>query len=103
MNIYLVLGRFGDIYMVCKVLKSPSLIACLEEFSSIVDELFPQHKCIKLNGIPRNSPYAAMEILSLSHPNHNIIICQQDGTPIESMKRFRTFQTYQEHYANTSL
>lgn len=100
MNIYVILGRFGDIYMVCKKLSQPSIIACLDEFSGIVDELFPQHTCIKLGNIPKNNPYLAQHILSMSHPYHNIIVCQQDGTPIEQMKQFRTFQTYQEHYAS---
>lgn len=100
MNIYVVLGRFGDIYMVANKLKEPSIIACLEEFSAILDELFPQHVCIKLKDIPRANPYVAMEILCMSHPYHQIIICQQDGTPLEDMKEFRTFQTYQEHYAS---
>jgi hypothetical protein len=97
--LYVILGRCGDIYMVCKSLKEPSTIACLEEFSSIIDELFPQHTCIKLSNIPRNNLLAAREILSISHPYSNIIVCQQDGSPIELMKNFRTFQTYQEHHA----
>ncbi len=42
----------------------------------------------------------AQQILSLSHPFHDIVVCQQDGTPLENMKEFRTFQTYQEHYAS---
>jgi len=87
--------------MVCKTLKQPSIIACLEEFSSIVEELFPEHTCIKLRNAPRNNPMAAKEILSISHPFNKIIVCQQDGTPIERMKNFRTFQTFQEHYAAT--
>ena len=99
-NIYVILGRFGDIYMVAKKLKEPSIIACLDEFSSIVDELFPHHTCIRMKDLPRNNPLVAAEILSLSHPHHQIIICQQDGMPIEGMKQFRTFQTYQEHYAS---
>ena len=100
MNIYLILGRFGDIYMVAKKLSKPSIIACLEEFSGIVDELFPEHITIKLKDIPRGNPLVAMEILCMTHPYHKIIICQQDGTPLEDMKQFRTFQTYQEHYAS---
>jgi hypothetical protein len=97
--IYVILGRFGDIYMVAKKLKKPSTIACLEEFSGILDELFPEHTCIKLKDLPRNNPILASQILSMSHPFHTIIICQQDGTPLENMKEFRTFQTYQEYYA----
>jgi len=100
MNIYVILGRFGDVYMVAKKLKEPSIIACLEEFSGILDELFPQHTCIKMKELPRDNPLVAASILSFSHPYHNIIICQQDGTPLENMKEFRTFQTYQEHYAS---
>ncbi len=100
MKIHIILGRFGDIYMVCKQLKQPSTIACLEEFSQIVEELFPQHTCIKLTNLPTNNPFMAQQILSLSHPFHDIVVCQQDGTPLENMKEFRTFQTYQEHYAS---
>lgn len=86
--------------MVCKKLSQPAIIACLDEFSGIVDEFFPQHTCIKLRDLPRNNPILAMEMLSMSHPHHKIILCQQDGTPPEQMKEFRTFQTYQEHYAS---
>lgn len=100
MNIYVILGRFGDIYMVCKKLSQPSIIACLDEFSSIVEELFPQHTCIKMDSNAKASPYIAQQILTMSHPYHNIILCQQDGTPLELMKKFRTFQTYQEYYAS---
>lgn len=100
MNIYVILGRFGDIYMVCKKLKQPSIIACLDEFSGIVDELFPQHTCIKLRNLPKNNPLIAADILSMSHPYHKLIICQQDGMPLDDMKQFRSFQTYQEHYAS---
>jgi hypothetical protein len=99
--IYVILGRFGDIYMVAKQLKKPSIIACLEEFSGILDELLPEHTCIKLRDLPRNNPILAAKILSMSHPFHTIIICQQDGTPLENMKEFRTFQTYQEHHAKS--
>jgi hypothetical protein len=98
--LYVILGRFGDIYMVAKKLKTPSIIACLEEFSEILEELFPEHTCIKLRDLPKNNPILASEILSMSYPFHTIIICQQDGTPLENMKKFRTFQTYQEHYAS---
>lgn len=100
MKIYIVLGRFGDIYMVCNKLKNPSIIACLEEFSSIVDELFPHHTCIKLGPNVRRNPYIAQQVLSMSHPEYDLIICQQDGTPLEDMKDFRSFQTYQEYYAS---
>lgn len=98
--VYLVLGRFGDIFIVCNKLKTPSVIACLEEFSLIVEELFPQHTCIKLGNEVRSNPYMAQQILCMTHPDHDIILCQQDGTPLEHMKEFRTFQTYQEYYAS---
>jgi hypothetical protein len=98
--VYVVLGRFGDIFMVCNKLKKPSVIACLEEFSSIVEELFPQHACIKLDAETRKNPYMAQQILCMTHPDYDIIICQQDGTPLEDMKEFRSFQTYQEYYAS---
>ena len=98
--VYVVLGRFGDIFMVCNKFKKPSVIACLEEFSSIVEELFPQHACIKLDAETRKNPYMAQQILCMTHPDYDIIICQQDGTPLEDMKEFRSFQTYQEYYAS---
>ena len=99
--IYLVLGRFGDIYMVCKKLKNPSIVACLEHFSGIVEELFPEHTCIKMKKVPNFNPFIARDILTISHPNHKVIICQQDGTPLEQMKQFRSFQTFQEYYATS--
>lgn len=100
MNIYVILGRFGDIYMVGKKLSQPSIIACLDEFSGIIDELFPQHTCIKMDSSVKGNPYIAQKILTMSHPYHDIIVCQQDGTPVEQMKNFRSFQTYQEYYAS---
>ena len=100
-NIYVILGRFGDIYMVAKKLKQPSIIACLDHFSGILEELFPEHTCIKMKKIGSSNPYIAKDILSMSHPTHNIIVCQQDGTPLEQMKQFRSFQTYQEYYASS--
>ena len=99
-TIYLVLGRFGDIYMVCKKLRKPSLVACLEHFSGIVEELFPQHTCIKMKKVHNSSPFVARDILAMAHPHHRVIICQQDGTPLEYMKQFRSFQTFQEYYAS---
>lgn len=92
---YIILGRFGDIYMVCRELKDPSLIACLPEFASIVEELFPQHILFKLPPIPKNNPIMAAQIVEMAFPDYKIIVPQLDGLPPESCLPFRSYQSYQ--------
>lgn len=98
-KVYIVLGRNGDILMVCRQLKEPAIIACLPEFSQIVEELFPQHELCILRNIPKNGLEAAFRIVQFKHPDKEIIIAQQDGTNIELMLDYRNFQSFQEDKA----
>lgn len=100
MKVYVICGRFGDLYMVCRQLKEPSIIACLKEFSQIVTELFPQHQVCILKNIPRNDLVAAYKIAQFKHPDKEVIICQQDGQDPVLMLEFRNYQTFQEFHAS---
>jgi hypothetical protein len=96
---YVILGRFGDIYMVCKQLKQPSIICCMSHFSQIVYELFPQHKVFELGNEYARDPEKAYQAARNKYPNKKITICQQDGQDPKLVLPFRSFQAFQEYYA----
>jgi len=98
--VYVILGRFGDIYMVCKQLKQPSIICCISQFAQIVYELFPQHKVFELGNEYARNPVGAATIAKTKYPNRKVTICQQDGQDPKLVLPFRSFQAFQEHYAN---
>lgn len=100
-KILVVLGRFGDIYMTAKQLKEPCIIACAPEFSQIVYELFPQHKVLLMEGIPKYNPKMAAHLCRIKYPDYKVVSAQQDGTTLEEYIGFRNFQTYQEYHAST--
>lgn len=95
MKIYLILARFGDVYMVCRQRTEPSFIATTKQFSKIVKELFPQHTVI----IVPHDIASAVRILQHTYPDCQVHICQQDGTDIELVRKFRNYQKFQEFYA----
>jgi hypothetical protein len=95
-NLYVILGRSGDIYMVCKQLKEPSIICCMPKFAKIVYELFPQHEVFELD---ESDPVAAASSCKFKYPKAKVVICQQDGQDRDLMKPFRSFQSFQEYYA----
>jgi len=97
--VYVILGRFGDIYMVCKKLKQPSIICCLSKFSQIVYELFPQHKVFEVENEYAREPVKAAMMCTLKWPNKKIVVCQQDGQDPKLVLPFRGFQAFQEYYA----
>lgn len=97
--VYVILGRFGDIYMVCKKLKQPSIICCMSAFSQIVYELFPEHKVYELGYEFARNPARAATMCSMKWPNKKIVICQQDGQDPKLVKPLRSFQAFQEYYA----
>jgi hypothetical protein len=103
-NVYIVLGRFGDIYMVAKKLITPSVICCLPRFSRIVYELFPQHEVFELDFEDIQNSTKNLEdakiICNLKYPMSKVIVCQQDGQDRNLMKEFKSFQSFQEHYAS---
>jgi len=98
--VYVILGRFGDIYMVCKKLKQPSIICCMSQFAQIVYELFPEHQVFELGNDFARNPVRAGIIAKTKYPNNKVTICQQDGQDPTLILPFRNFQAFQEHYAN---
>lgn len=97
--VYVVLGRYGDIYMVCKHLKQPSIICCMSEFAQIVYELFPQHKVFELGTDYTRDPVRAAGMCQMKWPYKKVVVCQQDGQDPALILPFRNFQAFQEHYA----
>lgn len=101
-KIYLCLGRFGDLHMVCKAIKEPAIIACSSEFSQIVKELFQQHQVEEIKDCAKNNLEDAINIMRFKHPEKELIVCQQDGQDISLMQPFRTYQDFQEFHAASS-
>jgi len=97
--IYVILGRFGDIYMVCKKLKQPSIICCMSQFAQIVYDLFPQHEVFELGNEYAREPEKAAIMAKTKYPNKKVTICQQDGQDPKLVLPFRSFQAFQEYYA----
>jgi hypothetical protein len=99
MRVYVVLGRFGDIYMACKRIKKGGILVVSKEFKSIVTELFPNISVFtidkKITGISE-----ALELAKLRFPSAKIACCQQNGIPFEAQKEFRNYQSYQEFQAD---
>ena len=98
--VYVILGRFGDIYMVCKQLKQPSIICCMTQFAQIVYDLFPQHKVFELGNDFARNPARAATMCTMKYPYKKVTICQQDGQDPKLVLPFRSFQAFQEYYAN---
>lgn len=96
---YVILGRFGDILMVCKQLKRPSIIVCHKQYRSIVDELFPQHEVFEITSNPHD-PISAANYAASKLKGHKIVLCQQHGMGVETTQRFRSYQSQQEFMAN---
>jgi FkbM family methyltransferase len=97
--IYVILGRFGDIYMVAKQLKQPSVICCMSQFAKIVYELFPEHEVFEVPESCNGNPIKAASICENKWPNAKVTLCQQDGQNPKLVEPFRSFQAFQEYYA----
>lgn len=97
--IYVILGRFGDIYMVCKQLKQPSIIACMPRFAKIVYELFPEHEVFEVPKNCEGDVLRAESVCQYKWPNAKVTLCQQDGQDPKLVIPFRNFQAFQEYYA----
>jgi len=97
--VYVVLGRFGDIFMVCKKLKQPSIICCMSQFAQIVYDLFPQHEVFELGNDFARNPARAATMCTMKYPDKKVTICQQDGQDPKLVLPFRSFQAFQEYYA----
>lgn len=96
--IYIILGRFGDLFMVCKAIKGPAIIICSKEFSAIVKEMFPEFEVDEVD-FPKNDLSSTYNYAKFKYPNRSIVIAQQDGTKKELMLPFRNYQKFQEYYA----
>jgi len=98
MKVYVILGRFGDVYMVCKSIPKDGIIFVSSQFKSIVSELFPHLKIFEIN--KRNSGISeALELAKIRFPEAKIIPCQQNGMPLSAQREFRNYQSYQEFQA----
>jgi hypothetical protein len=97
--IYVILGRFGDIYMVAKQLKQPSVICCMSHFAKIVYELFPEHEVFEVPESCNGNPIKAVSICENKWPSAKVVLCQQDGQDPKLVEPFRSFQAFQEYYA----
>lgn len=97
--VYIILGRFGDIYMVLKSIKNreAAIIICLKEFSGIIKELWPEVAIDEVD-LPKNDLCSAYNYASFKYPSFQIIIAQQDGSKKELMLPFRNYQKFQEYY-----
>jgi len=99
---FVILGRFGDILMVCRKLKRPSIIVCHKFFRSIVDELFPQHEVFEITS-DGTQPIIAANYASSVLKGHTIVICQQHGMGADITQGFRSYQSQQEYMASNDL
>jgi hypothetical protein len=97
--IYVILGRFGDIYMVAKKLKQPSIICCMSMFAKIVYELFPEHEVFEVPKDCEGDPVKSESICKTKWPNSKVVLCQQDGQDPRLVVPFRSFQAFQEYHA----
>lgn len=94
-KVFVILGAYGDIYMIAKEVPPDSVIACSPEYSSILYELFPHLEVYELEGMDRNSLPTAAWICAYKYPTRDIIVAQQDGSGTEVVKPYRNYQAYQ--------
>jgi len=94
-KVFVILGAFGDIYMVAKAVPKGSVIACSPEYASIVYELFPELEVYELQGMDRNTLDTAVGICHYKFPTYDIVLAQQDGKGSDVVKPFRNYQQYQ--------
>lgn len=100
-KVFLVLGAFGDIYMIAKHVPKGSVIACEPAYSSIVYELFPDLEVYEIDNVDRNNLGTAAGICAYKYPTCDVIIAQQDGRGSDVVKPFRNYQRYQESMAKS--
>jgi len=95
-TIRLVLGRYGDVYMVASKMPPQDILACSKKFAGIAKELFPHIALIELDV---DDLFQAERLLRHQYQYHRIVLCQQNGQDEELTLPFRTYQSFQEHYA----
>ena len=94
-KVFVILGAFGDIYMVAKEVPEDSIIACSPEYASILYELFPDIEVYEIEGVDRNKLKDAMAICAYKYPTRDIILAQQDGEGTDVVKPYRSYEKYQ--------
>ncbi len=94
-KVFVILGAFGDIYMVAKEVPEDSIIACSPEYASILYELFPDIEVYEIEGVDRNKLKDAVAICAYKYPTRDIILAQQDGEGTDVVKPYRSYQKYQ--------
>lgn len=94
-RVFVILGAFGDIYMVSKHVPAGSVIACESNYASIVYELFPHLEVYEIDGVSRNDLDTAVSMCAYKYPNHTIVCAQQDGRGQDVVKPFRSYQQFQ--------
>ena len=97
-TVYVILGRFGDIYMTCKAIREPSIVCCSKRFVEVMD-LFPQHEVVTIDNDILD-PVKAASFCTAKYPTHEVIVCQIDQQPTSLCKPFRSYQAYQEYHAS---
>ena len=97
-KVYVILGRFGDIYMTCKAIREPSIVCCSKRFVEVMD-LFPQHEVVTIDNDILD-PVKAASFCTAKYPTHEVIVCQIDQQPTSLCKPFRSYQAYQEYHAS---
>jgi len=96
-TIRLVLGRYGDVFMVASKMPKGDTLACNRKFSQIAKELFPEIKLIELD---EDDLFKAFHILKHDYPFYRVVACQQNGQSEERTLPFRSYQSFQEFYAS---
>ncbi len=98
--VFVILGAFGDIWMVCKAVPPGSIIATDINYASIVYEMFPDLEVYELENLGRNDLETAMAMCHYKYPTRRVILCQQDGQGQDVAKPYRNYQQFQVAHAS---
>ena len=99
-KVFVVMGAFGDIYMIAKHVPPGSIIATSPHYADIVYELFPDLEVFEVEG-DRNSLPNVAAMCAYKYPTYDIIVAQQDGQGTDVVKPYRNYQRYQEAMARS--
>lgn len=90
-KVAVMLGKFGDIAILCKIPESKLLHIAISRKHKYMQLLFPDHKFIVLDTEDIDT---ALSMLKAIHPIANIKVIQIRG--IEIVDGYRNYQAYQE-------
>jgi hypothetical protein len=99
-KVFVVMGAFGDIYMIAKHVPPGSIIATSPHYADIVYELFPDLEVFEVEG-DRNSLPNVAAMCAYKYPTYDIIVAQQDGQGTDVVKPYRSYQKFQEAMARS--